>query len=241
MGQVSGPAGKYTPATAGPQKIDGLLVTFVTFWLQKYFFQFLAARPVEIVRDFSESDLLRRLKQDDERAFDALFRHYSALVYRFAFSYLKSRPAAEEIVQECFIKIWEKRAQLRDDVPLKGYLFTTAHHAVLNELRRDQHHLRLNGEVAAAGPSSVANEAEYQEMEALYQAALDRLPPKQREVFVLSRQLGLSYPEIAARQGVSVKTVEAHIMQALKTMRNYFRMHGGGVLGILLTLIIDQK
>ena len=196
---------------------------------------------MEIVRDFSESDLLRRLKQDDERAFDALFRHYSALVYRFAFSYLKSRPAAEEIVQECFIKIWEKRAQLRDDVPLKGYLFTTAHHAVLNELRRDQHHLRLNGEVAAAGPASVANEAEYQEMEALYQAALDRLPPKQREVFVLSRQLGLSYPEIAARQGVSVKTVEAHIMQALKTMRNYFRLHGGGVLGILLTLIIGQK
>ena len=193
------------------------------------------------MRDFSESDLLRRLKQDDERAFDALFRHYSALVYRFAFSYLKSRPAAEEIVQECFIKIWEKRAQLRDDVPLKGYLFTTAHHAVLNELRRDQHHLRLNGEVAAAGPASVSNEAEYQEMEALYAAALDRLPPKQREVFVLSRQLGLSYPEIAARQGVSVKTVEAHIMQALKTMRNYFRLHGGGVLGILLTLIIGQK
>jgi RNA polymerase sigma-70 factor (ECF subfamily) len=194
------------------------------------------------VRDFSESDLLRRLKQDDERAFDALFRHYSALVYRFAFSYLKSRPAAEEIVQECFIKIWEKRAQLRDDVPLKGYLFTTAHHAVLNELRRDQHHLRLHGQVAAAaGPGSVANEAEYQEMEALYQAALDRLPPKQREVFVLSRQLGLSYPEIAERQGVSVKTVEAHIMQALKTMRSYFRLHGGGVLGILLALIIGHK
>jgi len=197
---------------------------------------------VELARDFAESDYLRRLKQDDERAFDALFRHYSALVYRFAYSYLKSRPAAEEIVQECFIKIWEKRAQLRDDLPLKGYLFTTAHHAVLNELRRDQHHLRLHGQVAAAaGPASVANEAEYQEMEALYQAALDRLPPKQREVFVLSRQLGLSYPEIAERQGVSVKTVEAHIMQALKTMRSYFRLHGGGVLGILLTLVLGNK
>ncbi len=195
---------------------------------------------MQIARDFSESDCLRRLKQDDERAFDALFRHYSALVYRFAFSYLKSRPAAEEIVQECFIKIWEKRAQLRDDVPLKGYLFTTAHHAVLNELRRDQHHLRLHGQAAAAGPASVANEAEYQEMEALYQAALDRLPPKQREVFVLSRQLGLSYPEIAERQGVSVKTVEAHIMQALKTMRTYFRLHGGGVLGLLLAMALGQ-
>jgi RNA polymerase sigma-70 factor (ECF subfamily) len=197
---------------------------------------------VELARDFAESDYLRRLKQDDERAFDALFRHYSALVYRFAYSYLKSRPAAEEIVQECFIKIWEKRAQLRDDLPLKGYLFTTAHHAVLNELRRDQHHLRLHGQVAAAaGPASVANEVEYQEMEALYQAALERLPPKQREAFLLSRQQGLSYPEIAERQGVSVKTVEAHMMQALKTMRSYFRLHGGGILGLLLTLAVGSR
>ncbi|GAB3639006.1 RNA polymerase sigma-70 factor [Hymenobacter arcticus] len=190
---------------------------------------------------FSEPDCLRRLKLDDERAFDALFRHYSALVYRFAFSYLKSRPAAEEIVQECFIKVWEKREQLRDDVPLKGYLFTTAHHAVLNELRRDQHHLRLHGEVAATSPASVANEAEYQEMEALYLAALNRLPPRQREAFELSRQQGLSYPEIAERQGVSVKTVEAHIMQALKTLRKYFNLHGGGVLGVLLMLALGKK
>ena len=85
------------------------------------------------------------------------------------------------------------------------------------------------------------NEAEYQELEALYRAALDRLPPRQREAFELSRQQGLSYPEIAARQGVSVKTVEAHIMQALKTMRTYFRLHGGGVLGVLLALTLGSK
>ncbi|RYY20198.1 MAG: RNA polymerase sigma-70 factor [Cytophagaceae bacterium] len=210
--------------------------------ISKIIIPVLLASSVEIARDFAESDYLRRLKQHDERAFDALFRHYSALVYRFAYSYLKSRPAAEEIVQECFIKIWEKRTQLRDDVPLKGYLFTTAHHAVLNELRRDQHHLRLHGQVAAAaGPASVANEAEYHEMEALYLAALDRLPPRQREAFELSRQQGLSYPEIAERQGVSVKTVEAHIMQALKTLRTYFRLHGGGVLGLLLTLALSRR
>ncbi|MGI4832782.1 MAG: RNA polymerase sigma-70 factor [Janthinobacterium lividum] len=189
---------------------------------------------------FSELDCLRRLQEDDQRAFDALFRHYSALVYRFAFGYLKSRAAAEEIVQECFIKIWEKRGQLRVDVPLKGYLFTVAHHAILNELRRDQHQLRLAGEVAATGHPSVANEAEYQEMEALYLAALNELPPKQREAFMLSRQQGLSYPEIAERQGVSVKTVETHIMQALKTLRLYFRLHGGGVIGVLLMLTLGR-
>ena len=64
---------------------------------------------LEIVRSFSEENCLRQLKLDDERVFDALFRHYSALVYRFAYSYLKSRVEAEEIVQDCFLKIWEKR------------------------------------------------------------------------------------------------------------------------------------
>ena len=191
--------------------------------------------------DFSELDHLRRLKLSDERAFDALFRHYSALVYRFAYSYLKSRPMSEEIVQECFIKIWEKRAQVRDDQPLKGYLFTIAHHAVLNELRRDQHTQRLQGQVAAARPASVTNEAEYAEMETLYQAALEQLPPKQREVFVLSRQQGLTYPEIAELQGLSVKTVEAHIARALKTMRSYLRLHGGGILGILLIWLLENR
>lgn len=63
---------------------------------------------MEISRDFSEPDLLRRLNEGDERAFGALFRHYSALVYRFAYGYLKARTDAEEIVQEYFLKIWEK-------------------------------------------------------------------------------------------------------------------------------------
>ncbi|MDO7849990.1 RNA polymerase sigma-70 factor [Hymenobacter convexus] len=195
---------------------------------------------MKIASDFSELEYLRRLRLSDERAFDALFRHYSALVYRFAFSYLKSRPVAEEIVQECFIKIWEKREQVRDDQPLKSYLFTIAHHAVLNELRRDQHHLRLQGQVAAGRPESVTNEAEYEEMENLYQAALEQLPPKQREVFVLSRQQGLTYPEIAEMQGLSVKTVEAHIARALKTMRSYLRLHGGGILGMLLAWMLEK-
>ena len=107
---------------------------------------------MKITRDFSELDCLHRLTQDDERAFDALFQHYSALVYRFAYGYLKSRTDAEEIVQECFLKIWEKRHQLRVDMPLKAYLFTTAHHAILNHLRRQQQQQRFETYSAAQAP-----------------------------------------------------------------------------------------
>jgi RNA polymerase sigma-70 factor (family 1) len=196
---------------------------------------------LEIVRDFSETDCLRQLKLDDERAFDALFRHYRSLVYRFAYSYLKSRVEAEEIVQDCFLKIWEKRQHLREDAPLKGYLFTTAHHAILNHLRRSQHHLRFQTHVAALSPEVATNGAEYSEMEALYRAALEKLPPKRRQIFMLSRQQGLSYPEIAKELNLSVKTVETQIMQALKFMRTYFRAHGSEVLGVLLVVAVSVR
>lgn len=196
---------------------------------------------MEIARDFSESDCLRQLKLDDERAFDALFRHYSALVYRFAYSYLKSRVEAEEIVQDCFLKIWEKRQQLHDDAPLKGYLFTTAHHAILNQLRRSQHQQRFQTHAAALAPAVATNDAEFSEMEELYQAALDKLPPKRRQIFILSRQQGLTYPEIAKQLNLSVKTVEAQIMQALKFLRTYFRAHGSEILGVLLLLAVSTN
>ncbi|MBH8558894.1 RNA polymerase sigma-70 factor [Hymenobacter negativus] len=196
---------------------------------------------MEIAREFSELDCLRRLNQGDERAFDALFRHYSALVYRFSYGYLKSRTDAEEIVQECFLKIWEKREQLRDDVPLKAYLFTTAHNAILNQLRRQQQRNRFQTYTAGLAPGQVGNEVEFSELESLYQAALEQLPPKRREIFILSRQQGLSYPEIAQQLNLSVKTVEAQMTQALKFLRGYFQAHGESIVALMLWLAIANS
>jgi RNA polymerase sigma-70 factor (ECF subfamily) len=139
------------------------------------------------------------------------------------------------------MKIWEKRAQLHDDVPLKGYLFTTAHHAILNQLRRGQHQLKFQTQAATIAPAVVANEAEYSELETLYLTALDKLPPKRREIFILSRQQGLSYPEIAQQLNLSVKTVEAQITQALKFLRTYFRAHGDTMLGLLLVMLLGAS
>lgn len=190
------------------------------------------------MREFSELDCLRRLKQDDEQAFDALFQHYSALVYRFAYGYLKARPDAEEIVQECFLKIWEKRQQLHDDAPLKAYLFTTAHHAILNQLRRQQQSQRYQAHSATREPELVSNEVEFTELETLYQTALAQLPPKRREIFILSRQQGLSYPEIAQQLNLSVKTVEAQMTHALKFLRGYFQAHGESIFVLALLLAI---
>lgn len=196
---------------------------------------------MKITRDFSELDCLHRLTKDDEQAFDALFEHYSALIYRFAYSYLKSRPDAEEIVQECFLKIWEKRRHLRVDMPLKAYLFTTAHNAILNQLRQQQQRNRFQAYSAGLAPGHVGNEVEFKELESLYRAALEQLPSKRREIFILSRQQGLSYPEIAQQLNLSVKTVEAQMTQALKFLRGYFQAHGESMVALLLWLAIASQ
>jgi len=187
-----------------------------------------------------ESLWLRQLKLDEPQAFDALFRQYSARVYRFAYGYLKSRVEAEEIVQECFLKIWEKRHELRDDVPLKGYLFTTAHHAILNHLRgqlRTGAYVKLQQQLPPPESAPANSVAEYAELEQLYLAALEKLPPKRRHIFTLSRQQGLSYAEIAAETNLSVKTVETQVSQALKFLRTYFRLHGDMLLMAMLVAL----
>ncbi|MET4105096.1 RNA polymerase sigma-70 factor [Hymenobacter sp. UYP22] len=196
---------------------------------------------MEVAHPDSELQWLSRLRQDDPRAFDALFRQYSARVYRFAYGYLKSGPAAEEIVQDCFLKIWERRADLRDDVPLKGYLFTVAHHLILNQLRQSRYQQLYQEYALLAGTSpstSTDTDVAFAELETLYSAALEKLPPKRRQIFTLSRQQGLSYAEIAQELGISIKTVETQMAQALHFMRQYFQAHGTALVLLPLLLLL---
>ncbi len=171
---------------------------------------------------------VQMMRQGETRGFDALFRQYSARLYRFAYVYLRSRAVAEEIVQDCFLKVWEKRATLREDVPLKGYLFTIAYNAVLNQLRQQQRHQQYATGLGLTEASAVepGNDVEYAELKELYHAAIEQLPPKRRQVFVMSREQGLSYAEIAAEIGLSVKTVEAQMSQSLKFLSAYMKARG---------------
>jgi RNA polymerase sigma-70 factor (family 1) len=198
---------------------------------------------VKVVRESETDELawLRLLKQDNVRGFDALFRHYSSRLYRFAYTYLRDRAASEEIVQDCFLKIWERRATLRDDVSLKGYLFTIAHNAILNQIRQQHRHQQYEHGIRQTDPSEAVpgNAVEYAELEQLYLDALDKLPPKRRQVFVMSRQQGLSYAEIARELNLSVKTVETQIAQALKFLDSYMRLHGVRMVWPLLVWLLS--
>jgi RNA polymerase sigma-70 factor (ECF subfamily) len=171
----------------------------------------------------ADADLLRRLRAGDERALEQVFRaHYPSMVTvvrRIVFA----PDVAEELVQDVFFKLWTKRENLAEIDALKTYLYRAARNTALNHLRRlklEQAHEEreaAKGEPStseATGDSAVASE-----LTEAVQAAIDKLPTRCREIFLMSREGGLTYGEIATELGISIKTVETQMGRALKSLR----------------------
>lgn len=171
----------------------------------------------------SDAELVRRIRTGDERALEAVFRQHYAGMASFVQRYVRSADLAEELVQDVFLKLWSKREHLADIETLRTYLFRAARNTALNYLRRVKLERRWREEQAAADdpPTAYAadEETSEQEVAAAVQAAIDRLPPRCREIFLLSRDGGLTYAEIARSLEISVKTVETQMGRALKSLR----------------------
>lgn len=169
-----------------------------------------------------EGPLLARLRAGDESAFDVVFRTYYSSLVGLAESLLKSREQAEDLSQDVMLELWRRRESLVLTDSLRSYLLRAVRNRAFNELRRVKIAKRkepmVRGEEAT--PAVGMGRLEDEEVESAIATAIDALPAPVRETFVLSRQEGLKYAEIATRLGVSVKTVEARMGKALKELRD---------------------
>lgn len=155
----------------------------------------------------------------DRAAFEALFRlHYRPLC-AFAVQYVKDTDKAEDLVQDLFFRLWLDRAKLAITTSLKAYLFASVRNRCLNEVKSAGRVRVLNEEADEHAMDEERSEDEHTERIARVQAAIELLPEERRKVFKLSRYEGLKYHEIAARLGISVKTVENQMGKALKSLR----------------------
>lgn len=154
--------------------------------------------------------------------FESLFRaHYSTLC-GYANTFLRDPDASEEIVQEVMMKIWVNRATIFINTSVHSYLYRSVRNGCLNLLK----HLEVREEYKvwneSQGESTVLSQEDRMvasELEEKIREAIDRLPLERRKVFVMSRYDNLTYVEIAAKLGISVKTVENQMGKALKTLR----------------------
>ena len=152
--------------------------------------------------------------------------------------YLNNFFDAQDITQETFITLWNARGQINPALNIRTYTFTIAKNKALNFLR-DTAKMRagtLEGQehainLLALNDPSVSEKIEALELEQLINRIYSKLPEKIKESFILNRQFGLTYEEIAQKKGISVKVVEYHIVSALRVFKK--KMQGYLVLFFL--------
>jgi len=169
----------------------------------------------------SEQLLVRSLSKGNLLAFNSLYRGYSNRLYRFAFGYLKSEDEAEELVQEVFTIIWEKRAELKDELSFKSFLFTIAFNIIRKHFRTKSYMFEyFKNEVGDDLDFSTSKTVTYESLKQYITELADRMPERRKEIFIKSRLEGFSIKEIAEQLNISHKTVENQLSEALKFIRS---------------------
>jgi RNA polymerase sigma-70 factor, ECF subfamily len=170
-------------------------------------------------------DLVRKLKRGDVSSFDTLYKHYYKKVYLFARGILKSHEDAENLVQEVFVKIWEKRKELDANLSFESFIFTISYNTSISLIRKKLSEKSFQEEWLRRiqNEMQVVNEADCNDLNDRAKKLIEQLPPRRRQVYVMSREEGLTYLEISKRLGISVNTVENHIAASLRFLRQHLR------------------
>jgi RNA polymerase sigma-70 factor (ECF subfamily) len=187
-----------------------------------------------------DSPLVSSLQQGNHRAFEKLFRRYAQKLFVFSLSYLKNETEAEEMVQEVFLKVWDKRTALKNDTSFQSYLFTIAFNSIKKSFNRkardNQYKLDLTDKLDA-GQDSVDYENNYQLVLDKLEKFIDEMPERRKEIFLQRKQKGKPVKQIAEELGVSVKTIENQITEAMRFLKKKFEDElPGGLLFFALFL-----
>lgn len=175
----------------------------------------------------NESLLVRQLSKGNVLAFNSLFHEYSKRLYRFAFGYLKSEAEAEELVQEVFTIVWSRRADLKEELSFKSFLFTISFNIIRKHFRSRAHlsDYLTSGNIVEAD-TQTSGMISYNSLYQYIISLVDRMPAKRKEIFIKSRFEGQSIKEISEELGISHKTVENQLTNALKYLRDNLKTEG---------------
>jgi RNA polymerase sigma-70 factor (ECF subfamily) len=171
----------------------------------------------------NENDWLARVAEGDEKAFGIIFHHYRRKIYSYAYHLSGSTAHADELVQEVFLKVWLHRDKVTHVLRFDNWLFTIARNQAFDMLKALAKESAQRRQMAASFyPDHMVAEDQLltRENEQQLQQALNRLSPRQKLIFNLSREQGLKHEEIASRLHISRNTVKTHLVQALKALRN---------------------
>ena len=165
---------------------------------------------------------LNRFRQGDSEAFASLYQSHWQQVFRFSRLYLRSDDDAEDVVQEVFIRLWQIHERIHPDDNFSGLIFIITRNLIFNRFRRQIDPLGFKVSVLAALEASddIESEISARDLSEYIDRLVDLMPARQRQVFNMSRREHKSYREIAEELDLSQKTVEAHMREALRFLRD---------------------
>ena len=176
-------------------------------------------------RLIDDAELMELLKQDDSGAFKELYERYWFRMYSLAMNKLRRKEVAEELAQQLFATLWQKRHALEIQ-NLKAYLTQSLKNLIVDYVRKniqEEHYLEHLRSYFPSGTLATSMAVQYDELFLALEDALLHLPEKTREVFIKSRFEQLTIPEIAEQMQVSDKAVEYHLTRALRFLRKNLR------------------
>jgi RNA polymerase sigma factor (sigma-70 family) len=176
---------------------------------------------VHLAAGHDSAALVDAIRRGDERAFEIVFRAHTPELVRYATGLVRVRGFAEEVVQETFLGIWERRASLIVRGGVRPFLYGAVRHRCVDLIRRDRALARAQAIPFDLPPMRLASDrAEHAELDHRVRSALGALSPRVREVITLRLRDELTYAEIAVLLGTSLKTVEAQMANALRHLRS---------------------
>ncbi|ERJ57698.1 hypothetical protein M472_02855 [Sphingobacterium paucimobilis HER1398] len=185
----------------------------------------------------AERELLIRLKSGDTDAYNTLYDRYSLFFYQRIRSLVKIDTIAQDILQDVFIKIWDRRAQIQEDKSFKSYLYRIAQNEVYDHYRRVSLDHKAQEEITMhMGFSFQDDTILHKEVQEHIDLAIQQLPPKQRLIFELCKIEGKTYKEASEILQISESTVNAQIVSATKKVKLY--LSNSGIWSLLLLSIL---
>jgi RNA polymerase sigma-70 factor (family 1) len=169
-----------------------------------------------------ESRLIQQLILGDKKAYSALFYAYAGTLLKISIKYVSDEEEAKEVVQETFYRVWKYRGNMNASLSFKAYIITIAKRLIFNRAKKRFHELAyqeyfIKSHINRTSP--IEEYIDFKELDLKIQNAIENLPSKRKEIFILSRIKGMTNFDISQQLQISVSTVENQINKAIKQLR----------------------
>ena len=174
---------------------------------------------------YDEEAIINKLKEGDEASFKCLFDRYRNELFTYCLRITKEKSMAEEIVQDVFMIVWQKREELQSQLQIRPYLYTITQNLSFNFLKKATNDAKMKRQVFYESQKEFRQDwiVDFHDTKDLIEHAITQMPSRQREIFSLSRNDNKSHDEIARELHISKNTVKDQIFKALKAIKHYLQ------------------